>query len=216
MPEGPDADIATAYVAWMAQRQIDGGAAYLDLNVDEIDPAVAGRLAAMIWLVNAVGPVSTVPLSIDSSDAAVLEAGLDAIDPVWAGGAIPMVNSASVERPEVLDLCRERGTPVVLSCTGRPMPSGTDDRVERAEQIIGIALDLGLPADSLFVDPLVIPIGVDPMAGQASPRRRVRDPGALPVRHPYHRWHQQHLLRAAGAPPHHRHLPGPVRPGRSR
>jgi 5-methyltetrahydrofolate corrinoid/iron sulfur protein methyltransferase len=164
---GADADVATAYVAWMAKRQIDGGAAYLDLNVDEIDPNVEGRLAAMIWMVNAVGPVSSIPLAIDSSDAAVLEAGLDAIDPAWADGATPMVNSASVERPEVLELCKQRGSPVVLSCTGNSMPSGTDDRVERAEEIIGMAYALGLPADSLFVDPLVIPIGVDPMAGQA-------------------------------------------------
>ncbi len=164
---GPDADVAARYVAWMAERQIAGGAHYLDLNVDEISPEVVGRLDAMKWLVAAVGPASSVPLSIDSSDAAVLKAGLEAIDPAWAGGATPMVNSANVERPEVLDLVKERGTPVVLSCTGRSMPSGTQDRIERAEEIIGLAYEMGLPADSLYVDPLVIPIGVDPLAGQA-------------------------------------------------
>lgn len=164
---GADADVAQRYVAWMAQRQIDGGARYLDLNVDEISPEVEGRLEAMRWLVAAVGPASSVALSIDSSDAAVLEAGLGAIDPEWAGGATPMVNSASVERPEVLEVVKERGAPVVLSCTGTSMPSGTQDRIDRAEEIIGIAHDLDLPDDSLYVDPLVIPIGVDPMAGQA-------------------------------------------------
>ena len=164
---GADADVAARYVAWMAQRQIAGGAHYLDLNVDEISPEVGGRLEAMQWLVAAVGPASSVPLSIDSSDAAVLEAGLDAVDPAWADGATPMVNSASTERPEVLELVRQRGTPVVLSCTGASMPSGTQDRIDRAEQIVGMAFDLGLPAGSLFVDPLVIPIGVDPMAGSA-------------------------------------------------
>ncbi len=164
---GADADVAARYVAWMAQRQIAGGAHYLDLNVDEISPEVGGRLEAMQWLVAAVGPASSVPLSIDSSDAAVLEAGLDAIDPAWAEGATPMVNSASTERPDVLELVRQRGTPVVLSCTGASMPSGTQDRIDRAEQIVGMAFDLGLAADSLFVDPLVIPIGVDPMAGSS-------------------------------------------------
>ena len=39
---GAEADTAAAYVAWMAQRQIDGGADYLDLNVDEIDPGGGG------------------------------------------------------------------------------------------------------------------------------------------------------------------------------
>ncbi len=164
---GADADTAARYVAWMAERQIAGGAHYLDLNVDEISPEVDGRLEAMKWLVAAVGPAASVPLSIDSSDAAVLEAGLDAIDSAWADGATPMVNSASTERPEVLQLVKERGTPVVLSCTGKSMPSGTQDRIERAEEIIAAAFDLGLPADTLYVDPLVIPIGVDPMAGQA-------------------------------------------------
>ena len=167
LADGPEAAVAKAYVAWMAQRQIDGGADYLDLNVDEISPEVSGRREAMEWLVAAVGPVSSVPLCIDSSDAVVLETGLDAIDPAWAGGATPMINSASTERPEVLELVRDRGTPVVLSCTGASMPSGTQDRIERAEQIVGMATDLGLPLDSLHVDPLVIPIGVDPMAGGA-------------------------------------------------
>jgi 5-methyltetrahydrofolate corrinoid/iron sulfur protein methyltransferase len=164
---GAEADAAARYVAWMAQRQVEGGADYLDLNVDEISPDTAVRLEAMGWLVAAVGPASSVPLSIDSSDAAVLEAGLDAIDPVWAGEAPAMVNSASTERPDVLELVRERGTPVVLSCTGASMPTGAQDRIERAEQIVGMAFDLGLPAASLYVDPLVIPIGVDPLAGQA-------------------------------------------------
>jgi 5-methyltetrahydrofolate--homocysteine methyltransferase len=121
----------------------------------------------MVWLGETVGPESSVPLSIDSSDAAVLEAGLDHIDPAWAGGARPMVNSASVERPEVLDVCRKRGTAVVLSCTGRAMPSGTQDRLERAEEIIGLAQARGLAPDALYVDALIIPIGVDPLAGSA-------------------------------------------------
>jgi cobalamin-dependent methionine synthase I len=165
LAERPDAEAAAAYVAWMAQRQIAGGAAYLDLNVDEIDHDVQGRLDAMVWLVKAVGPASSVPLSIDSSDAAVLEAGLEAIDPAWAGGARPLVNSASMERPETLDLCRERGLPVVLSCTGDTMPSDAPERISRARDIVGLALEKGFPEEDLYVDTLVIPIGVDPEAG---------------------------------------------------
>jgi 5-methyltetrahydrofolate--homocysteine methyltransferase len=164
---GSEADVARAYVTWMARRQIDGGAAFLDLNVDEIAPTVEGRREAMLWLVQCVGPDSSVPLSIDSSDAAVLEAGLDHIDPAWAGGARPLVNSASVERPEVLEVCRKRGTAVVLSCTGTAMPSGTQDRLDRAEEIIGLAQARGLAPEALYVDALIIPIGVDPLAGRA-------------------------------------------------
>lgn len=164
---GPDAELAATYVRWMAARQIAGGASYLDINVDEYSPDVDGRLAAMAWLVPVVGPVSSVPLSIDSSDSAVMAVGLDAIDPSWAGGARPLLNSAAADRQDVLDLAAGRGCPVVLSSTGATMPSGTEERMVRAIEMIEMAQGHGLALSALHVDPLVIPIGVDAEAGSA-------------------------------------------------
>lgn len=161
---GPDAELAETYVRWMAARQIAGGAAYLDLNVDEFSPDVDGRLAAMSWLVPVVGPVSSVPLSIDSSDSAVMEVGLDLVDPSWGGGA-PLLNSAAADRQDVLDLAASRGCPVVLSSTGETMPSGTEERMIRAIEMVELATAHGLALRDLYLDPLVIPIGVDAEAG---------------------------------------------------
>ena len=162
---GPDADLAATYVRWMAARQIAGGAAYLDLNVDEFSPDVDGRLAAMTWLVGVVGPATSVPLSIDSSDPAVMAVALDLYDPAWAGGARPLLNSAAVDRLDVLVLAAERDLPVVLSSTGATMPSGTEERMVRAIEMIDLAVAHGRPLSALHVDPLVIPIGVDAEAG---------------------------------------------------
>lgn len=162
---GPDAELAATYVRWMAARQLAGGAAYLDLNVDEYSPDVDGRLAAMAWLVPVVGPVSDVPLSIDSSDSAVMEAGLDGIDPTWAGGVRPLLNSAAADRPDVLELAAARGCPVVLSSIGETTPASAEERVERAGAMIEMAQAHGLTLSDLHVDPLVIPIGADPDAG---------------------------------------------------
>jgi 5-methyltetrahydrofolate--homocysteine methyltransferase len=164
---GPHAALAAAYLRWMATRQIRGGASYLDLNVDEVSSEVDGRCAAMAWLVSVVGPASSVPLSLDSSDSAVMIAGLAVHDPQWAGGAAPLINSASVERPDVLEMAVRRGSPVVLSCTGATMPTGTEERMVRAVEIIEMALAAGLQRSALHVDPLVIPIGVDAEAGTA-------------------------------------------------
>jgi hypothetical protein len=164
---GPQADLAATYVRWMATRQIAGGASYLDLNVDEVSPDVDGRLAAMAWLVPIVGPVSSVPLSIDSSDSAVMQVGLDLVDPAWGGGGKPLLNSAAADRQDVLDLAASRGCPVVLSSTGETMPSGTDERMVRAIEMIEMAQGHGLALGDLHVDPLVIPIGVDAEAGAA-------------------------------------------------
>jgi 5-methyltetrahydrofolate--homocysteine methyltransferase len=167
MADGPDAAIATAYVRWMAARQIAGGAAYLDLNVDEVSPDVEDRLKAMAWLVRAVGPVSSVPLSIDSSDSSVMTVGLELLDPGWAGGAPPMLNSAAADRVDVLGMAADRGSPVVLSSTGATMPTGTEERMVRAVELIEMAVAHGLDLAALHVDPLVIPIGVDPDGGSA-------------------------------------------------
>jgi 5-methyltetrahydrofolate--homocysteine methyltransferase len=167
MAGGPDADLAATYVRWMAARQIARGAAYLDLNVDEISPDVAGRLKAMTWLVGVVGPVTTVPLSIDSSDSAVMSIGLDLYDPAWAGGASPLLNSAAADRTDVLEMAAQRGCPVVLSSTGDNMPSNTEERMVRAVAIVEMAIAAGLSLSRLHVDPLIIPIGVDTGAGMA-------------------------------------------------
>lgn len=165
--DGPDAALAATYVRWMAARQIAGGASYLDLNVDEYSPDVDGRLAAMAWLVPIVGAVSSVPLSIDSSDSAVMAHGLELIDPAWGGGAAPLLNSAAADRRDVLDLAAAQRCPVVLSSTGETMPSGTEERMVRAVEMIDLALGHGLALGDLHVDPLVIPIGVDAEAGAA-------------------------------------------------
>lgn len=167
MADGPDAAVAAAYVRWMAARQIAGGAAYLDLNVDEVSPDVDGRLEAMAWLVRVVGPASAVPLAIDSSDSAVMSVGLDLHDQAWAGGAPPLLNSAAADRVDVLDLAADRHCPVVLSSTGATMPSGTEERMVRAIEMIEMAQEHGLALPELYVDPLVIPIGVDSDGGAA-------------------------------------------------
>src|SRR5262245_9278037 len=161
----------------MASRQIEGGAAYLDLNVDEISPDVDGRLAAMAWLIGVVGPASTIPVSIDSSDASVMATGLSLVDPAWADGTSPLLNSAAADRLEVLDIAAERQLAVVLSSTGATMPSGVEDRLVRAIEMVDLATDRGLPLSALYLDPLVIPIGVDAEAGSAylAAVRRLRE-----------------------------------------
>jgi 5-methyltetrahydrofolate--homocysteine methyltransferase len=172
------AELGATYVRWIAARQVAGGADWLDVNVDEISHEVAPRLDAMAWTVRAVGPTAGVPLSLDSSDPSVISAGLDALDRSWADGARPLLNSASLERLDVLDLGRDHGLPLVLSCSGDvAMPTNAEERVDRANDIIAAALERGYALADLHVDPLVVPIGVDPEAGPSffEAARRIRE-----------------------------------------
>ena len=51
---GADAALGRGYVRFLARRQAEAGADYLDLNVDEASNDVDGRVAAIRWLVAAV------------------------------------------------------------------------------------------------------------------------------------------------------------------
>jgi len=158
--QGADADSAEGigYLQLMAVRQVEAGASWLDLNVDEISADDAERQEAMRWLVGVIEEVATVPLAIDSSSPDVLRAGAGA-----ARGVVgrPMVNSASLERPEVLEFVAASGSPAVLSAAGMgAMPAGTEERIVNAAEMVELALKRGIDLGAMFVDPLVLPAAV--------------------------------------------------------
>ncbi|HEX9166331.1 MAG TPA: dihydropteroate synthase [Gemmatimonadales bacterium] len=163
MGGGEGADHACAYLQELARRQVACGAAWLDLNVDEVSPDPAVGEAAMRWLVAVVEAVVEAPLSLDSSSPSVLRAGLAACS---RRGGPPLLNSASLERLDVLDLAAEAGCPVVLAAIGAGgLPGDVTERVVNAAKLVELAAGKGLAAPALFVDPLVLPIAVAPRNG---------------------------------------------------
>ncbi len=152
----------TAYLRSEARRQIDAGARFLDLNVDEISAEPDQQMAAMRWLVQSVQGISPIPLSIDSSKTATLREGLLAYD---RKAGRPMLNSAALERPDTLDLAREFDADVVASASGiGTMPKDTGERLANVKQLLERAG--GIPRNHIHVDPLVLPISVDNMSGR--------------------------------------------------
>ncbi|MDZ4862082.1 MAG: dihydropteroate synthase [Gemmatimonadota bacterium] len=155
---GSDAVEGRGYLQSLALRQMEAGAAWLDLNVDEISANDAERQTAMRWLVGVIEPVATVPLSLDSSSPAVLREGVEA---VRGSAERPLINSASLERLEVLDYAAEAGCPVVLSAAGTGgLPSGSEERVTNAVRMVEHATARGIRPGQLFIDPLVLPAAV--------------------------------------------------------
>jgi len=158
MERGADAEVAEAYLRMLVDRQVAAGAAYLDLNVDELSPKLADQTAAIAWLVGRVQTWTDVPLAIDSSHPEILGAGLDAVRP----GGRPMLNSASLERRSSLARGRRTGGPVIVTAAGeKGMPSAIDDRVANASAMVDAALAEGYTLGEVHVDPLIFPISVD-------------------------------------------------------
>lgn len=174
--EEPDATMALAYLEAMVAGQLGAGAHYLDLNVDEVSLDLSEQIEVMRWLVRTIGPWTNAPLAIDSPNPAIIEAGLE--EAAAGNFGLPMVNSASLDRVEVLELAVGTGGPVVVTAAGESgIPSDADGRVQNASRLVELALGRGIPLERIYVDPLVFPISVDGASGThcLEAFRRLRD-----------------------------------------
>jgi 5-methyltetrahydrofolate--homocysteine methyltransferase len=152
--------------------QVEAGAQMLDVNAGiplADEPAI---LAATVRLVQSL---TDVPLSIDSSIVAALEAGLSA----YVGK--PLVNSVTGEEErleQVLPLVARHGAAVVaISNDETGISEDPDVRFDVAKRIVERAADHGIPRADVVVDPLVMPIGAMATAGRQVFRlvRRLRE-----------------------------------------
>ena len=144
-----------------AIAQVEAGAQMLDVNAGI---PLADEPALLARAIQLVQSVTDVPLSIDSSIVAALEAGLA----VYQGK--PLVNSVTGEDEvleRVLPLVARHGAAVVaISNDDTGISADPDVRFEVARKIVERAADHGIPAADVVVDPLVMPIGAMGTAGQ--------------------------------------------------
>ncbi|MGR3500005.1 MAG: methyltetrahydrofolate cobalamin methyltransferase [Limimaricola soesokkakensis] len=150
-----------------AIAQVACGATMLDVNAgvvynsnpnpNETEPPL------MTKMIELVQGLVDVPLCIDSSVPAALEAGLAA-----AQGR-PLLNSVTGEEDRlelVLPLVKKYNVPVVaISNDDTGISEDPDVRFAVAKKIVQRAADFGIPAHDIVVDPLVMPIGAMATAG---------------------------------------------------
>jgi 5-methyltetrahydrofolate--homocysteine methyltransferase len=148
------------YVRELAVRQTAWGADVLDVNV-----GVPGldEIAAIRKVVKLVALASDLPLCLDSANPEVLAAGLAA-----APGK-PLVNSVSGEKKKletVLPLVKEHSAAVIgLTMDDNGIPKTPEERMVVAERILERAAKLGIPAEDVIIDPLVLTVGSDSKGG---------------------------------------------------
>jgi 5-methyltetrahydrofolate--homocysteine methyltransferase len=146
-----------------AQAQVAAGAHMLDVNAG-IPLADEPRILAET--IRLVQSLTDVPLSIDSSIVAALEAGLA----VYQGK--PLVNSVTGEEERlevVLPLVKKYGAAVVaISNDETGISEDPDVRFEVAKKIVEHAADYGIGREEIVVDPLIMPVGALGTAGRAA------------------------------------------------
>ena len=141
----------------IARDQVREGAHLLDLCVDYTG---ADGVADMNELASRLATSATAPLVLDSTEAEVIEAGLQ-----WIGGR-PVLNSVNLEDGDepgtrldrFLSLAREYGAAVVCTCIDETGQARTAEwKLRVARRIRDIAVErYGLAPGDLLFDPLAL------------------------------------------------------------
>jgi 5-methyltetrahydrofolate--homocysteine methyltransferase len=158
----------------LAREQARGGAHVLDVNVD-----VAGRdnPRDMREVVSRLVRQVDAPLMLDSSQPAVIEAGLRAC------GGKAVINSANFEEGDarfdrVCALAARHGAAIVLGTLDEDPAEALARTADRKLAIARRAVDRavrvhGLPEEDLFIDPLVLPVSTGMEKDRGSGRETI-------------------------------------------
>jgi 5-methyltetrahydrofolate corrinoid/iron sulfur protein methyltransferase len=142
------------FIQTMALKQVKAGAGILDLN---IGPQKKRGVEIMPWMVETVQAVTDTPLSLDTTNVAAMEAGLQACKKP------ALLNSASADPARldpVMDLAARYNASVIALTMGVDgIPSTADGRTAIAmETLLPKADSLGIPSSHVFLDPLVLTV----------------------------------------------------------
>lgn len=149
-------DGKVAYIRREAQEQVLAGATLLDVNVGA--PGI-DEPAAMQRAVFCASAAAAVPLVLDSSSPAALEAGLKAAD-----GKV-LINSVSGEAKSlkrILPLAKKYGAAIIgLALDKKGIPETAEGRLAVARRIRNAARKLGIPDSDIIIDCLTLTVSAE-------------------------------------------------------
>jgi 5-methyltetrahydrofolate corrinoid/iron sulfur protein methyltransferase len=139
----------------IAEAQYKAGAGMIDAN---IGPAEDGGEELMQWMVTTIQEAVPLPVCLDTTNFAAVEAGLKVHNGQWG---TPMINSTSndPERFPMLELAAKYNARIIGLTVGKGgLPADAEERSAIAAEIMARAMEYGLPLDNLYLDPLVLQI----------------------------------------------------------
>jgi len=144
-----------AFVVQLARRQAAAGVDALDLNCG---PLSKDPVADMRWLVEVIQKDVRLPLCLDSTKQAAIEAGLA----VCKNKAI--INSTTADDAKMkayFELAKKKDADLIaLTVDAKGVPQDKDRRLELAARIIEAAVGQDFEVSRLFLDPVLMPINV--------------------------------------------------------
>ena len=168
----------------LAVKQAEAGAAYLNVNIGAralTDPDFMARV------IRAIQEVVSIPLSFDFPSRKVQEICLSAYDPARAGGQLPIVNSITEHRWDLMELYGPFKFKVIVMASERvedgvARGNKTADEIYETAKRAALRLkrDYGMPLDDIFIDMSVSAIIADTESLNRSTIDAIRRIGADP------------------------------------
>lgn len=139
----------------LAQEQASSGAAFLDVNTG---PYSKNPKEDMKWLIESIQAVTDVPLSIDSTKPEAIEEGLKLAK---KRAIINSTNADDAKMDIIFGLAKKYNAQVIgLTMDKSGVPNNREKRLELAAKIVAKAIDFGLNAEDIYLDPIVLPVNV--------------------------------------------------------
>lgn len=145
-----------AFIADLARRQAEAGAAWLDVNAGTMP---AQEPEDLLWLIDTIQGVVDTPLSLDSANPAALRVAVQAVRKT------PLINSISRE-PErlagILPIVAAHGCQVIaLAMDGKKIPETSAQRMEVIQGIIAETRNAGVRDSHVYVDTLAMTLSTN-------------------------------------------------------
>ena len=145
-----------AYIREDIQKQANAGANYIDVNAGS---RIGSEMEDLSWLIEVAEAAVEVPLSLDSPDPKVLMALVGKVK------KRPMINSTTAEKDrfEAMNaVFQAREADVVALCMDeRGIPGAVDQALENAHFLVKNLNQLGVPVQSIHLDPMIQPVSVN-------------------------------------------------------
>jgi len=152
------------YLANLAKAQASAGADFIDVNVGSGQGTQQDEIEAMKWLVGLVQTTTDKPLAIDSDSPDIIEAALQKYQ-----GEQVLINSVTAEPDRLSSIgslaAGQNAWVVALAMGAEGIPESVEKRLVACELIMNHLTKLGMVAEQIFFDPLVLPISVDSSQG---------------------------------------------------
>jgi cobalamin-dependent methionine synthase I len=148
----------------LAKAQASAGADFIDVNAGSGHGSVQQATEDARWLVRIVQAAVDKPLAIDSDSPEVIKAALKE----YRGERL-IINSVTAEPPRLESIgplvAGHQASVIALAMGTDGISAHVEERVAACQRIMTYLTGLGMKAEQVLFDPLVLPISVDTRQG---------------------------------------------------